>query len=37
MLQPNSRINLDKGIKFYEQDILFDNYIYTGDFDIALT
>lgn len=37
MLQPNSRINLEKGIKFYEQDILFDNYIYTGDFDIALT
>ena len=37
MLQPNSRINLDKGIKFYEQDILYDNYIYTGDFDIALT
>ena len=23
MLQPNSRINLDNGIKFYEQDILF--------------
>ena len=37
MLQPNSRIYLDNGIKFYEQDILFDNYIYTGDFDIALT
>lgn len=37
MLQPNSRINLKNGIKFYEQDILFDNYIYTGDFDIALT
>lgn len=37
MLQPNSRINLEKGIKFYEQDILYDNYIYTGDFDIALT
>ena len=37
MLQPNSRINVDKGIKFYEQDILYDNYIYTGDFDIALT
>ena len=37
MLQPNSRINLENGIKFYEQDILFDNYIYTGYFDIALT
>ncbi|MGL4877936.1 hypothetical protein [Paraclostridium dentum] len=37
MLQPNSRIYLEEGIKFYEQDILYDNYIYTGDFDIALT
>lgn len=37
MLQPNSRIHLNEGIKFYEQDILFDDYIYTGDFDIALT
>lgn len=37
MLQPNSRISMtDKGIKFYEQDILYDNYIYSGDFDIAL-
>ena len=37
MLQPNSRIYLNNGIEFYEQDILFDNYVYTGDFDIALT
>lgn len=39
MLQPNSRISIDNknGILFYEQDILYDNYIYTGDFDIALT
>lgn len=38
MLRPNSRVCLDKkGITFYEQDILFDDYIYTGDFDIALT
>lgn len=38
MLQPNSRVTLtDKGIQFYEQDILFDDYIYTGDFNIALT
>lgn len=36
MLQPNSRISMDNGIKFYEQDILYDDYIYTGDFDIAL-
>lgn len=37
MLQSNSRIYLNDGIEFYEQDILFDDYIYTGDFDIALT
>ena len=37
MLQSNSRIYLNEGIEFYEQDILFDNYVYTGDFDIALT
>lgn len=36
MLQSNSRISMDNGIKFYEQDILYDDYIYTGDFDIAL-
>lgn len=31
MLQPTSRIELDNGIRFYEQDILIDDYIYTGD------
>ena len=36
MLQPNSRVSIENGIKFYEQDILFDDYIYSGDFDIAL-
>ncbi|MGL5507800.1 MAG: hypothetical protein ACRDB0_07860, partial [Paraclostridium sp.] len=36
MLQPNSRIEIDNGIKFYEQDFLFDDYIYTGDLDITL-
>lgn len=36
MLQPNSRISMNNGIKFYEQDILYDDYIYSGDFDIAL-
>ena len=36
MLQSNSRISIDNGIKFYEQDILYDDYIYSGDFDIAL-
>lgn len=38
MLQPTSRIEqTEKGISFYEQDILFDDYIYTGDFDIEVT
>lgn len=36
MLQSSSRVTMDNGIKFYEQDILFDDYIYSGDFDIAL-
>lgn len=37
MLQPTSRIEMDNGIKFYEQDILYDDYIYTGDLDILMT
>lgn len=38
MLQPTSRIEqLNSGILFYEQDILFDDYIYTGDFDIEVS
>lgn len=36
MLQPNSRVSMKSGIKFYEQDILYDDYIHSGDFDIAL-
>ena len=36
MLQPNSRVSMESGIKFYEQDIIYDDYIYSGDFDIAL-
>ena len=37
MLQPTSRIEqINSGILFYEQDILFDDYIYTGDFDIEV-
>lgn len=36
MLQPNSRIEINDGIKFYEQDFLYDDYIYTGDLDITL-
>lgn len=37
MLQPTSRIEIDNGIKFYEQDVLYDDYIYSGDLDITLT
>ena len=29
MLKPNARIELQDGIRFYEQDILYDDYIYT--------
>ena len=37
MIQSNSRIEIDNGIKFYEQDILYDDYIYTGNTDIEVT
>ena len=36
MLQPNSRIELVDGIRFYEQDILYDDYIYTGSCQIEV-
>ena len=36
MLQPTSRIELDDGIRFYEQDILIDDYIYTGNLLVNL-
>ena len=36
MLQYNSRITIDNGIRFYEQDILYDDYLYSGDIDITL-
>lgn len=37
MIQPTSRIQqTNKGIEFYEQDILYDDYVYTGDFDMTL-
>lgn len=36
MLTPTSRIELEDGIRFYEQDILFDDYIYTGNLLINL-
>ena len=37
MFQATSRIKSDNGIKFYEKDILFDDYIYSGDIDIELS
>lgn len=36
MIQYNSRININNGIEFYEQDILYDDYLYSGDIDITL-
>lgn len=36
MLTPTSRIELENGIRFYEQDILFDDYIYTGNLLVNL-
>ena len=36
MLRPNSRIELRDGIRFYEQDILYDDYVYSGSCQIEL-
>ena len=36
MLKANSRIELVNGIKFYEQDILYDDYVYSGSCQIEL-
>ena len=36
MLKPNSRIELQDGIRFYEQDILYDDYVYSGSCQIEL-
>lgn len=38
MLLPTSRIEKDKlGIKFYEQDMLVDDYVYSGDLEATVT
>jgi hypothetical protein len=38
VLLPTSRIEKDKfGIKFYEQDMLVDDHIYTGDMEASVT
>jgi hypothetical protein len=36
LLKADSRIELLEGIRFYEQDILYDDYIYTGSCQIEL-
>lgn len=36
MFQSNSRTEFVDGIKFYEQDVLFDNFSYNGDLQIIL-
>ena len=36
MLQSNSRIELENGIRFYEQDIIYDDYIYSGSCRIEI-
>ena len=36
MIYNTSRVKNDNGIKFYEQDIIFDDYIYTGNTDIEI-
>lgn len=37
MFQATSRIDSDNGIKFYEKDILFDDYVYNGNIDIEVS
>ena len=37
MIKPTARVEIDNGIKFYEQDVLFDDYTYKGDTDITVT
>lgn len=36
MLQPNCRIETFEGIRFYEKDILYDDYVYSNDMKIVL-
>ena len=37
MFQSTSRIESDNGIKFYEKDVLFDDYVYNNNIDIEIT
>ena len=36
MFKSNSRIELVDGIRFYEQDVLYDDYIYTGSCQVEV-
>lgn len=37
MFQNTGRVDFMHGIKFYEQDILYDDYLYSGNIDIDLS
>lgn len=37
MFQTNSRVERKNGIRFYEQDVLLSNYLFTSDLTIELT
>lgn len=37
MFQSTSRIESDNGIKFYEKDVLFDDYVYNNNIDVEIT
>ena len=36
MFQATSRIESDNGIKFYEKDVLFDDYKYNDDIEVEM-
>ena len=37
LFEPNSRIEkIDSGIRFYEQDIIFSDYVFEGDAEVNL-
>ena len=38
LFEPNSRIEKnDNGVRFYEQDIIFSDYLFEGDVEVDLT
>ena len=36
MLQPNCRVENFNGTRFYEKDILYDNYVFTHDIELTI-